>query len=221
MSLPLGDRAFFSIDETNIASERSAAGGYLSSDAKDRNRQTSITQKLIRRKQISRDLYSAQAMDFFEDPLEGTEDEDLDVAEFENSLFFPLRFPPPMKPKAGGGGHGHGGGGHGIQGEQWRDDEGQLQAPDDDRVVRATRSDYIKTAVLFLLMSAFTGVCVGWKTHEDKNNSIFGYVGRSCVTPCNGDVTYRDFFTAKHNYFGSGDVSLVQYHTAFVTHHAR
>ena len=204
----MGDMSFFTMHEDQETGESPSNGN-------ERRRQISSTQKLLRRKQISRDLYGSEDINFFTIP----DDEmlvDDDQNKSNDNLFFPLRFPPQLKPKATVS-HGHSGhsghspsDGQGIENEHWSDDEEiQYKVPDNDRIVKATRSDYIKTGVLFCLMAAFVGVCVGWKTHLDESHSIFGYVGVACVTPCSGDVEYRNFFNGHHDHFKPGDVSIL------------
>lgn len=217
ISLSMADKSFFTVQEDQETDEGLSNGS-------ERRRQISATQKLLRRKQISRDLYGAEDIDFFAVPDDEMLADDDKNTSSEN-LFFPLRFPPQLKPKAPVS-HGHGGhGGHGghsgasdgkgmTEVERWNDDEEiQYKVPDNDRIVKATRSDYIKTGVLFCLMAAFVGVCVGWKTHLDESHSVFGYVGLACVTPCSGDVEYRNFFNGHHDHFSPGDVSIPILHS--------
>jgi hypothetical protein len=48
---------------------------------------------------------------------------------------------------------------------------------DNSHIIRATRKDYFYTVILFLVMCAFVGVILGWDTHLDESDSIFGPVG--------------------------------------------
>jgi Na+/H+ antiporter NhaD/arsenite permease-like protein len=54
-------------------------------------------------------------------------------------------------------------------------------------------------------MAALVGVVVGWDTHLDESDSIFGPVGLACKTPCRGDVYDQDYFRGR-NTFRTGDV---------------
>jgi hypothetical protein len=74
---------------------------------------------------------------------------------------------------------------------------------DDSFIVRAQRRDYITTAIIALIMMAFTITCCMWETHVDEDASIFGPVGLSCVTPCHGDLETQDFFRG-HSSFKAG-----------------
>lgn len=197
------DKGFFTVPENDD----------LPSSQTERFRQPSFPERLVRRKQVSQDVFSASEINLFFQPDAKPDEEDpeqmLNDNQDASKLFFPLRF----SPRTAGGQGGHGGhGGHGgpkqsnLQ-EGWQDDGIQYNVPSDDTITKATRRDFIKTGILFILMACFTGVCVGWKTHEDESHSIFGPVGTACVTPCYGDPTYRNFFTAHHDHFHSGDVS--------------
>ena len=181
-----------------------------------RQRQPSVTQRLLRRKQVSLDMFGPR--DFFEVPEE--EEEELEEEKEEimkrptKKLFYPLRFSPRIISKASKRKEGEteiaGGGLEAVapeEGDKKEATEISYRVPPDDYIVRATRTDFIKTGILFCIMIAFVGVCVGWKTHEDESHSLFGPVGLACVTPCSGDVDYRNFFTAHHDKFDDGDVS--------------
>ena len=167
-----------------------------------RERQTSqppragVVGGILRRKQVSLDLLAPN--EFFDIP-----EEDKEVEEVETpNVIFPLRFAPRVHNgnKGGGGGHGgHGGGGHG-------DVEKGSGAPP---IRKAMRKDKIMAIILACLLTAFVGVCVGWKTHEEKDHSLFGIVGTACVTQCLGDKDYRNFFLAHHDHFELKDVSLL------------
>jgi len=82
---------------------------------------------------------------------------------------------------------------------------------DDSHIIRATRKDYFFTGFLVVVMSALVGVVVGWPTHLDESDSIFGPVGLACKTPCRGDVYDQDYFRGK-NTFHSGDVIYLTPH---------
>ena len=200
--------AFFSLPEDETVNDDDETG-----NGKKR-RQISSTQKLLRRKQISRDLYGPDQVDFFDisDDDEGRSN----YIEGEETLFFPLRYAPRAIAKTIGQGHG-GHGGHvptkpndTEEKDEWSDEEIQYKDFPEESIKRATINDFMKTGILFLLMVAFVGVCIGWKTHEDESHSIFGPVGLACVTPCYGDREYRNFFVANHDHFHSGDVSLMK-----------
>jgi hypothetical protein len=72
-------------------------------------------------------------------------------------------------------------------------------------IIRATRRDYIKTGILFMIMVALTITVSTWKTHLDEESFIFRHVGLACVTECRGNLLTRDFFHG-HNQFNDGDV---------------
>ena len=61
-------------------------------------------------------------------------------------------------------------------------------------------------------MSALVGVVVGWPTHLDESDSIFGPVGLACKTPCRGDLYDQDYFRGGKNQFYSGDVIFLTPH---------
>jgi hypothetical protein len=82
---------------------------------------------------------------------------------------------------------------------------------DDSHIIRATRKDYFFTGFLIVVMSALVGVVVGWRTHLDESDSIFGPVGLACKTPCRGDVYDQDYFRGR-NKFHSGDVIFLTPH---------
>lgn len=79
---------------------------------------------------------------------------------------------------------------------------------DDSHIIRATRKDYFFTGMLFLVMSALVGVVLGWHTHLDESDSIFGPVGLACKTPCRGDIYDQDYFRGQHA-FAPNDVILL------------
>lgn len=159
------------------------------------------------------------------------EEEDVVIVKDEEKeklkkLFLPLRFPPLHLKKTqhqhGTSDHGHGKGdnltnikeeedliGQDDHTEQGKEEgAGGVSSPHHhDGIIKVTRTDKIKTLILFCIMSTFLGVCVGWKTHQDESHMIFGTVGLACVTPCYGDVNYRNFFIGHHDKFHHGDVS--------------
>lgn len=75
---------------------------------------------------------------------------------------------------------------------------------DDSHIIRATRKDYFFTGLLFCVMAALVGVVVGWETHLDESDSIFGPVGLACKTPCRGDLYDQDYFRGR-NTFHTGE----------------
>lgn len=79
---------------------------------------------------------------------------------------------------------------------------------DDSHIIRATRKDYFFTGMLFLVMTALTGVVLGWHTHLDESDSIFGPVGLACKTPCRGDIYDQDYFRGQYS-FAPNDVILL------------
>ena len=137
-----------------------------------------------------------------------------------------------------GAGHGHGGVGHSmpmppppeaITAVQGADDEESpskdaeandhedevdgeevdlIDKFDDSHIIRATRKDYFFTGMLFLVMSALVGVVLGWHTHLDESDSIFGPVGLACKTPCRGDIYDQDYFRGQYS-FATNDVILL------------
>ena len=111
---------------------------------------------------------------------------------------------------------------------------------DDSHIIRATKKDYVFTAFLVVVMSALVGVVVGWPTHLDESDNIYGPVGLACKTvsrelsccflfisiismyinlhsllpflqPCRGDVYDQDYFRGR-NQFNSGDVIFLTPH---------
>ena len=55
------------------------------------------------------------------------------------------------------------------------DDEVDLQKQyDDSHIIRATKKDYFFTGFLIVVMASLVGVVVGWPTHLDESDSIFG-----------------------------------------------
>jgi Na+/H+ antiporter NhaD/arsenite permease-like protein len=82
----------------------------------------SLVKGILKRKQVSLDLMSPEAADFFAaeqeevDILPTAEEEEEEVEEeARKKPFYPLQFAPRTYPVMGGGGHGHGGGGgHGA-----------------------------------------------------------------------------------------------------------
>jgi hypothetical protein len=151
-------------------------------------------------------MFSADEIIFFTESSvsTGLKDNIDDIQKQENdSLFFPLRFTPraSVKPDVVGDGEKN------VQ-DMWIDDGSKQAAVHDNTILRATRKDFIKTGILFCIMVAFVGVCIGWETHVDETHSIFGPVGNACVTPCYGDVDDNNFFIAHNDHFINGDVSL-------------
>jgi len=82
---------------------------------------------------------------------------------------------------------------------------------DDSHIIRATRKDYFFTGILVCLMAALVGVAVGWHTHLDETDAIFGPVGLACKTPCRGDIYDQDYFNGQYR-FENGDVILLRPH---------
>ena len=58
---------------------------------------------------------------------------------------------------------------------------------------------------------ALVGVVVGWSTHLDESDSIFGPVGLACETPCRGDIYDQDYFMGR-NQFSVGQIILLTPH---------
>lgn len=75
----------------------------------------------------------------------------------------------------------------------------------DDDIIRAGRSDYIKAIIIAVMMLAITISLSTWTTHVDEESYIFDPVGLACVTPCEGNLEYRDFFHG-HNHFEKNEV---------------
>lgn len=189
--MPINDRNFFTtmggIPEDKEISSRIPKGT-----------RSSILGNIVRRKQVSLDLLSPESAMFFGIP----EEEETDEVDVLPNMFFPLRFAPRSKSGGGGGGGGgHGGGGHGG------DLESIAKSAVAPPITRATRKDKIMALILAALLTAFVGVCVGWKTHEDEGHSLFGIVGTACVTNCTGDKDTRNFFVGHGDHFQKGDVS--------------
>jgi hypothetical protein len=163
-----------------------------------------VVRGILRRKQVSLDLLSPQQAEFFgamerEEELKSKEEviaeEEEEEAEEMKKLFFPLKFAPPARGAKKEMAHG--------EVEEGRPPK-EVEAPP---IVRATRIDKIKALILCCLMIAFVGVCIGWETHEDESHSVFGLVGKACVTDCLGDREFRNFFVGNEDHFHSGDVS--------------
>ena len=272
MSLPIGDRTFFGTTTTRlldiedyrrnvgVTTRRATGRGFTAARLPHRNRQLSLTQRIIRRKQVSLDMFSVQETDFFLNEQEekeeiqdisllppGEEQEGEEVIavvreeekEKQKKLFLPLRFPPHVsaeekknQPQ------------HGVVAEdneqgkeklvEIKEEEDLIDGDDIEKggeegsdviksphlhdIVKATRTDKIRTLILFCIMSIFLGVCVGWKTHQDESHMIFGTVGLACVTPCYGSIDHHNFFTGHHNKFHSGDVSRIYIEFHFSLH---
>ena len=86
-----------------------------------------------------------------------------------------------------------------------KDDKNVYKEFDDDDIIRAERSDYIKAIILFVMMLAVTVSLSSWTTHVNEESFIFDPVGLACVTPCEGNLEYRDFFHG-HNHFNTDEV---------------
>ena len=211
----------------------------VSSVFTQRRRQDSRTQRLVRRKQVSLDMFSPTEIDFFAGtppPVpEDDEDEEVvvlseDVEEEDTGtlstkdLFYPLRFlPREVSRRRIDTNDKSGDEEMKIEEENEVDDAPEdatkilHQAPYKNQIIRLTKHDKVKTAILFCIMTAFLGVCVGWKTHSNEAHSLFGSVGLACVTPCYGDPTYRDFFIGQHDSFRQGDVRYQSWTLSFIT----
>ncbi len=115
---------------------------------------------------------SPQAAAFFgAKEEEEEEEEEISVEDEMPNVIFPLKFAPRV------------GGPKKLDEE----DEGLIEAKAPP-VLRATRGDKIKAGILFLLLSGFVGVCVGWKTHSSDKHSFFGVLGTACVTEVRYDI---------------------------------
>lgn len=106
---------------------------------------------------------SPHAAVFFE--AADADEEDLSVEDEMPDMIFPLRFAPRI-------------GGNRQKNDEKKGDVETFAPP----ILKATRTDKIKAAVLFCLLSGFLGVCVGWKTHSSDVHSFFGVLGTACVT---------------------------------------
>jgi len=82
---------------------------------------------------------------------------------------------------------------------------------DGSHIIRAKKKDYFFTGFLVVVMSCLVGVVVGWPTHLDESDSIFGPVGIACKTPCRGDVYDQNYFRGR-NQFHSGDIIFLTPH---------
>lgn len=91
------------------------------------------------------------------------------------------------------------------------DNESILQKQSDSHIIQATKKDYFFTGFLVIVMAALVGVVVGWPTHLDESDSIFGPVGLACKTPCRGDIYDQDYFLG-YNRFHAGDVIYLTPH---------
>mmetsp|Transcript_6013 Transcript_6013/g.11396 ORF Transcript_6013/g.11396 Transcript_6013/m.11396 type:complete len:821 (+) Transcript_6013:255-2717(+) len=224
VSLPLGDRSFFG-PMTGVPTTASTGGLAFGEIPPYSGQQPSppitpdtgrparkhqpsypprdVVRGILRRKQVSLDLLSPQQADFFgamerEEEIRKHEEviaeEEEEEEEEMKKLFFPLKFAPPMRGGKKEKAHG--------EVEEGRPPK-EVEAP---HVVRATRVDKIKALILCCLMIAFVGVCIGWETHEDESHSVFGLVGKACVTDCLGDREFRNFFVGNEDHFDSGDI---------------
>jgi hypothetical protein len=155
-----------------------------------KKKKKTLMQSIVQRKTIALDLVDVD---------EASIHDDLDISKHQlktlesnvaQEKFFPLRFAKKKHLKTVQTGD-HESGGHDFATEG---------------IKVATRKDYIKTCILALILSCFVGVCCGWKTHEESDNSVYGIVGTACVTKCLGDSEFRNFFLGKEDHFESGDV---------------
>eukprot|EP01083_Nonionella_stella_P104565 299875_1 len=186
VSLPLGDRSFFTTPTGSVAALASglptsiAENEALIEDSKKKIKQISYPPRnvvggIMRRKQVSMDLMSPQQTAFFGAVEEEMEEVGEELEEKETpKMFFPLKFAHRLVRKE-----------RAAEIEEGRAAErAEVEPPP---IIKATRTDKIKAIVLCCIMVAFVGVCVGWKTHADESNSVFGVVGTACVTDCMGD----------------------------------
>eukprot|EP00551_Chaetoceros_affinis_P012656 CAMPEP_0203663646 /NCGR_PEP_ID=MMETSP0090-20130426/1210_1 /ASSEMBLY_ACC=CAM_ASM_001088 /TAXON_ID=426623 /ORGANISM="Chaetoceros affinis, Strain CCMP159" /LENGTH=812 /DNA_ID=CAMNT_0050526637 /DNA_START=17 /DNA_END=2452 /DNA_ORIENTATION=+ len=215
ISLPIGDRTFFTLHEEGEEEEQSTLEQNVVASSLSpqdeiflqrnrRQRQPSLPERLIRRKQVSLDMFGPQdSIDFFggiipEEDIGALSEEEEEEYNRTSKLFFPLRFSPRPASKT-------------IQEhkkEKIVDEEGRDNHT--AKIIKATTYDKIKAGILFCIMIAFLGVCIGWKTHSNESNYIFGPVGIACVTPCNGSE--RNFFDGHHDQFHNGDVISIVSH---------
>ncbi len=203
VSLPLGDRSFFppvSHLPTPITEGVALLGD--DEDRSKRNKQQSypprdVVGRIMRRKQVSLNLMSPQEAEFFGHIEEEGLAEEVEEEELLPTLFFPLRFTPRLVGKIRPA----------PTEEEAEIEAGERKEAEHPPIIKATRFDKIKTLVLALIMVAFVGVCVGWKTHDSESHSLFGIVGLACHTYCPGDRNLRNFFIANEDHFHSGDVS--------------
>lgn len=253
VSLPLGDTFFFTTPNiaedkpytqvsstSNLSLQLDASLDGAATNTMSRRQPSfpppSFAKRMMHRKQVSLDLFSPEAMDFFDvhqeqereeaddDTVDGGDDEGKGVKvttammqqeEELQDIFFPLRFAPRtmMMMPSPSSGHGSDDSHPPTQptdgSEEIQMEEGQTtptqKGPDHHPIIKAKRLDKIKTVILILLLTAFTGVCIGWKTHSGEAYSIFGPVGLACTTPCYGSVPYQDFFFG-HSSLKSGSV---------------
>jgi len=76
-------------------------------------------------------------------------------------------------------------------------------------IIRATKKDYKKLALLICILLFYSGVILGWNTSDHNDRVVEGELGIACVTPCKGNVKTRDFFYG-HNTFSKDDVLEIQ-----------
>ena len=94
-----------------------------------------------------------------------------------------------------------------IYSEPTKDEKSSVGvASNDDGIIRATKRDYVVAGVLVCVMTILLGVIIGWETHIPHGTTIFGTVGLACQTPCEGDVTTRNFFLSGVSSFKDGDL---------------
>ncbi len=101
-----------------------------------------------------------------------------------------------------------------IEGLDEDNQDGNLSLKHHDdhaHIIRATKKDYFFAGFLFVVMCCLVGVVVGWPTHLDESDSIFGPVGLACKTPCRGDIYDQDYFRGI-NQFNSGDIIVLTPH---------
>lgn len=98
-----------------------------------------------------------------------------------------------------------------IEGLDEDSQDGTTSLKHDDHIIRATKKDYFFAGFLFVVMCCLVGVVVGWPTHLDESDSIFGPVGLACKTPCRGDIYDQDYFRGI-NQFNSGDIIVLTPH---------
>ena len=75
----------------------------------------------------------------------------------------------------------------------------------DTEIIKATKHDKIKAAVCFFLMLALTITVIDWEEELDTLSFLHLPVGLACVTQCEGNLEYRDFFRG-HNHFKTDEV---------------
>lgn len=249
VSLPIGDRTFFGTTttrllhdiedychNTGVTARRATGRGFNAVQSPHRNRQLSLTQRIIRRKQVSLDMFSVQETDFFlnDDQEEekviqdiallppGEEQEGGEVVavvkeeekEKLKKLFLPLRFPPHVSAQGKKNQQQHS---VAVDNEQGKEELIKIKEEEDLNIEqeREEGSDVIKSPHLHDIVKA---------THTDKIRTLILFCIMSIfLAVCVGWKTHQD---ESHMIFGTVGLACVtpcygsiDRHNFFTGHH--